>query len=303
MSAQAQDHVRHVGALIATPVSKDILEAVLKERGWNIGRDIQIDYRITGGDTDVTQRSAQELLSMKPDVLFATTNTSMAALHAASSKIPTVFALVSDPVGMHYVESFARPGGNVTGFTPFEPSLGGKWVSLLKEAVHQVEHIGIVYNPEPGNNAAAFRESIENVANTSGILSIEEPRGDSSDIKRLIVSLAAKPGSGLIFLPDAVTAVRRKEMIELVARCHLPAIYSLRLFCEDGGFISYGPDVYKMYAGAASYVDKILRGAAPAELPVQAPTGFELIINGKTANQLGLELPPTLLARADEVIE
>jgi putative tryptophan/tyrosine transport system substrate-binding protein len=280
-----------------------VLEKVLKERGWILGRDIQIEYRITGGDTEVTRRAARELLALKPDVLFATTNTSMAALHAEKSTVPTVFALVSDPVGMHYIESFSRPGGNVTGFTPFEPSLGGKWVSLLKEIAPNIQHIGLVYNPEPGNNAAAFRKSIEAVADTSGITSIESPIGDSSGIERLILSFRDKPRSGLIFLPDALTAVQKDRMIGLVARCHLPAIYSIRAFCVAGGLISYGPDVNKIYAGAASYVDRILRGANPAELPVQAPTEFELIVNQNSATLLGLQLPNTLLARADEVIE
>jgi putative ABC transport system substrate-binding protein len=225
----------------------------------------------------------------------------MAALHAAN--IPTVFAMVSDPVGMHYVESFSRPGGNATGFTPFEPSLGGKWVSLLKEAAPSIEHIGIVYNPEPGNNSVAFHKSIDEVANKIGIASIETPSGDSSDIDRLIRSLKDEPNSGLVFLPDAITAVRRVQITALVAQCRLPAIYPLRLFCEVGGLMSYGVKTDKIVAGAASYVDRILRGANPAELPVQAPTEFEFVVNQKTAQQLGLQLPPLLLARADDVIE
>jgi putative ABC transport system substrate-binding protein len=211
--------------------------------------------------------------------------------------------MVSDPVGMHYVESFSRPGGNVTGFTPFEPTLGGKWVSLLKEVVPNVEHIGIVYNPEPGNNSAAFRTSIDEVASRVGIASIETPTGDSGDIDRLILSFKDKPNSGLIFLPDAITGVRRVQIAALVAQCRLPTIYPLRFFCEAGGLMSYGVKVEKIIAGAASYVDLILRGANPAELPVQAPTEFELVVNQKAARQLGLQLPPTLLARADEAIE
>jgi putative ABC transport system substrate-binding protein len=227
----------------------------------------------------------------------------MAALHAEHSNIPTIFAMVSDPVGMHYVESFSRPGGNATGFTPFEPSLGGKWVSLLKEAAPSVEHIGIVYNPEPGNNSVAFRKSIDEVVNKIGIASIETPSGDSSDIDRLIRSLKDEPNSGLVFLPDAITGVRRVQITALVAQCRLPAIYPLRLFCEVGGLMSYGVKTDKIVAGAASYVDRILRGTDPAELPVQAPTEFEFVVNQKTAQQLGLQLTPLLLARADAVIE
>src|SRR5204863_3594820 len=177
---------------------------------------------------------ARELLALQPDVMFAATNTSMAALRAEHTDIPTVFAMVSDPVGMHYVESFSKPGGKATGFTPFEPSLGGKWVSLLKEVAPNVEHIGIVYNPEPGNNSWAFRKSIDAVASKVGIASIETPSGDSSDIDRLIRSLKDKPNSGLIFLPDAITAARRVQLTALVAQCRLPAIYPLRGFCDAG---------------------------------------------------------------------
>ena len=301
--AGAQDRVRRVGALVNFMDPNRVLETILKEKGWLVDQNLQIEYRITGGDTSLSRAYARELIALQPDVLFAVTNTSMVALHAEHSSIPTVFAMVSDPVGMHYVESFARPGGNVTGFTPFEPTLGGKWASLLKEAAPNVEHIGIVYNPEPGNNSSAFRKSIDEVANKVGIASIEAPSGDSSDIDRLIRSLKNEPNSGLIFLPDAITAVRRVQITALVMQCRLPAIYPLRLFCEAGGLMSYGVKVDKIIEGAASYVDRILRGASPAELPVQAPTEFELVVNQKTARQLGLQLPPLLLAGGDEVIE
>jgi putative tryptophan/tyrosine transport system substrate-binding protein len=306
--AGAQDRVRRVGALISEPGTgnwkiPDVLETILKEKGWIVGRNLQIEYLITGGDTNLSQAYARELIAWQPDVLFVVTNTSMAALHAEHSNIPTVFAMVSDPVGMHYVESFSRPGGNATGFTPFEPTLGGKWVSLLKEAAPNIEHIGVVYNPEPGNNSSAFRKSIDEVVNKVGIVSVETPSGDSSDIDRLIRSLKDEPNSGLVFLPDAITGARRVQITALVAQCRLPAIYPLRLFCEAGGLMSYGVKIDKILAGAASYVDRILRGANPAELPVQAPTEFEFVVNQKNARQLGVQLPPTLLAEADEVIE
>jgi putative ABC transport system substrate-binding protein len=301
--ARAQDRARRVGALIAEPAQANFLETPLREKGWILGRNLQIEYRITRGDTNLSKTYARELLALQPDVLFAVTNTSMAALQVEHSNIPTVFAMVSDPVGMHYVESFSRPGGNVTGFTAFETSLGGKWVSLIKEMAPNVEHIGIVYNPEPGNNSSAFRESIDEIASKVGIVSIETPSGDSSDIERLIRSLKDEPNGGLIFLPDAITFIRRLQITALVAQCRLPAIYPLRLFCETGGLMSYGVRIEKIIAGAASYVDRILRGANPAELPVQAPTEFELVVNQKTARQLGLQLPPVLLAKTDEVIE
>ncbi|KRQ91679.1 ABC transporter substrate-binding protein [Bradyrhizobium valentinum] len=301
--ASAQGRARRVGILYTEPGQANFLETSLREKGWILGQNLQIEYRITRGDTNLSQAYARELLALQPDVLFAVTNTSMAALHAEHSSIPTVFAMVSDPVGMRYVETFSRPGGNVTGFTPFEPSLGGKWVSLIKEVAPNVERIGIVYNPEPGNNSSAFRKSIDEVASKVGIASIETPSGDSSDIDRLIRSLKDEPNSGLIFLPDAITSVRRVQITALVAECRLPAIYPLRIFCEAGGLMSYGVKIEKIFAGAASYVDRILRGANPAELPVQVPTEFELVMNQKAARPLGLQLPPALLVHADEVIE
>ena len=300
--ASAQRPARSVGALVVEQTQANILETILKEKGWIVGQDLRIEYRIAGGDTNLSRAHARELLALQPDVLLAVSNTSMAALQAEHSHIPTVFAMVSDPVGMHYVERFSRPGGNATGFTPFEPSLGGKWVQLLKEMTPNIEHIGIVYNPEPGNNSSAFRNSIDEVAHKVGIVSIETPSGDSSDIDRLIRSLKDEPNSGLIFLPDAITYAQRAQITALVAQCSLPALYPFRAFCEAGGLMSYGVKIEKIIASAASYVDLILRGANPAELPVQAPTEFELVVNQKTARQLGLQLPPVLLARADDVI-
>lgn len=299
----AQGRTRRIGALIVEPAQANYLETPLREMGWILGQNIQIEYRITRGDTDLSQAYARELVALQPDVLFAVSNTSMAALHAEHSDIPIVFAMVGDPVGMHYVESFSRPGGNVTGFTPFEPSLGGKWVSLIKEVASNVEHIGIIYNPEPGNNSSAWRKSIDEVASQVGITSIVTPSGDSSDIDRLIRLLKDKPNSGLIFLPDAITFARRTELPELVARCRLPAIYPFRAFCENGGLMSYGVKIGKIISNAASYVDRVLRGTNPAELPVQFPTEFELVVNQKAARQLGLQLSPAFLARADKVIE
>lgn len=300
-SAHAQ-RPRRVGALVAEPGQATLVESVLKAKGWKPGETLQIDFRVTRGDTDLSRTYARELLALQPDVLFAVTNTSMAALQAEHSAIPTVFAMVSDPVGMRYVESFAKPGGKVTGFTPFEPSLGGKWVALLKEVAPNVEHLGIVYNPEPGNNSAAFRTSIDEGAARVKIASIETPQGNSADIDRLIRALKDKPNSGLVFLPDAITYVRRNQTTALVAECRLPAIYPFRQFAEAGGLMSYGVIISMIITNAVSYVDLILRGTHPADLPVQAPTEFELVVNQKAARQLGLTLPTTLLARADEVI-
>lgn len=240
---------------------------------------------------------------MKPDAILAMSNSAMAALHREASRIPTVFVMVSDPVGMRYVDSFARPSGNVTGFTPFDPSLGTKWVSLLKEISPNIENVGLIYNPEPGNNSASFAGPIEAAASPLGVKSIVRPVGDSAGIEHLISTLSGKPNSGLIFLPDAFTAVHSKAIVAAVAQHRLPAIYPLRLFCDAGGLISYGIDVYQLLQQAVSYVSRILRGANPADLPVQAPTKFELVINLKAAKAIGLEISPVLLNRADEVIE
>lgn len=301
---RSQQAPRRVGALIgASGVSVPPFEDELTRLGWKIGQTLKIEYRFSGGDTALTRAQARELLALDLDVLFVQTNTAMAAVHTERTSIPIVFAMVSDPVGMRYVESFAHPGGNVTGFTPFEPSLGGKWLSVLKEIAPQIEHIGLIYNPEPGNNAGAFRKAIDEFATQLRIASIENPAGDSADIERLITDLGTKPDSGLIFLPDSLTSDRREEMVALVNRNRLPAIYPLRYFCTAGGLISYGVDLSLVLRGAATYVDRILRGAKPSELPVQAPTQFELVLNQKTARLLGLQFPPTLLARADEVIE
>lgn len=303
ISARAQAQVKRIGVLTLEGPVPQLLEETLKQRGWTLGQNLKIEYRIYNGDTDLAHRYARELISLKPDVLYAVTNTSMAALQLEGSTIPTVFAMVSDPVERRYVDSFSRPGRNVTGFTPFVPSLGGKWVSILKEIAPNIQHIGLVYNPEPGNNAAAFRKSIDETAGTTGIVSVKAPSGDSSGIERLILSLKENPNSGLVFLPDAFTWVQRAHLTALIGECRLPAIYPLRGFVEAGGLMSYGVDFKKIFVGAASYIDRILRGANPAELPVQVPTEFELVVNQKAVRQLGLQLSPELLARADEVIQ
>lgn len=299
---RGQAQARRIGVLTLDGPARRLLEQTLERRGWRLGQNLKIEYRIFNGDTDQAHRYARELIALKPDVLYAVTNTSMAAFQLEGSTIPTIFAMVSDPVGRHYVDSFPRPGHNVTGFTPFVPSLGGKWISILKEVAPGIQRIGLIYNPEPGNNAAAFRKSIDETAKAAGIVSAEAPSGDSSGIESLILTLKEKPNSGLVFLPDAFTWLQRGHLTALVAQCGLPAIYPLRDYVEAGGLISYGIDMNKIFVSAATYIDQILRGANPAELPVQAPTEFELLVNQRAAMQLGLQLSPTLLARADEVI-
>jgi len=309
-SAQQSKGVRRIGALMGGAANDSVvkeriasIEKPLQALGWVVGRDVEIHYRWGAGDTDLTRAYARELIGMQPDVLIAHTNTSMAALHREASTTPTVFVMVSDPVGMQYVDSMARPGRNVTGFTPFEPSLGGKWLSLLKEVAPNVEHVGLLFNPERGNNADAFVRPIELAAPSMGVKSIIRPQADSAEIERLILAQSRIPNSGLVFLPDAFTAAHRQSLIALIAHQRIPAIYPLRMFSTAGGLMSYGIDIDHLFQQAASYVDRILRGTSPGDLPVQAPTKFEFIINLRTAKSLGIEIPPTLLARADEVIE
>jgi putative tryptophan/tyrosine transport system substrate-binding protein len=292
-----------MGASVANADETDFIENAFRGLGWSLGRDLEIGYRWGAGNTELNKIYAKEIVGMKPDAILAVTNSAMAALHREPSSIPTVFVMVSDPVGMHYVDSFALPGGNVTGFTPFEPSLGGKWVSLLKEIAPNVENIGLIFNPEPGNNSASFAGPIEAAAPSLGIRSITRPVGDSAEIERLILALSEKPNSGLIFLPDAFTYVHREKIVAQIAQLRLPAIYPLRGYCDAGGLISYGIDVRQLQEQAISYVSRILRGANPGDLPVQAPTKFELVINMTTTKALGLSVPPSVLARADAVIE
>jgi putative tryptophan/tyrosine transport system substrate-binding protein len=308
--AQQPTQTRRVGVLMGIAKSDPgaasrvaSIEKPLQELGWVLGRNIELLYRWGAGETDLTGAYAKELIEIKPDLIFAHTNTGMAALHRERSTIPIIFAMVSDPVGMGYVDNMARPGRNVSGFTPFEPSLGGKWLSLLKELAPNIEHIGLCFNPETGNNAAPFKWSVEAAAPALGIKSIVAPSGHSGDIDRMISVQSRIPNAGLIFLPDAFTSAQRERLVALVAQHGMPATYPLRIFSAVGGLVSYGVDVNQVFRQAMVYVDRVLRGTSPGDLPVQAPTRFELVLNLKTAKALGLEIPPTILARADEVIE
>jgi putative ABC transport system substrate-binding protein len=308
--AQQPERMRRVGVLMGIAANDPgasgriaSIERPLQDLGWVLGRNLEVHYRWGAGDTDLTRAYAKELIEMQPDGIFAHTNTGMAALHREGSTVPIVFAMVSDPVGMRYVDNMARPGRNVTGFTPFEPSLGGKWLSLLKEMAPKVEHVSVLFNPETGNNAAPFLRAIENAAPALGVKSIVSPLKDSAEIERMISAQSPIANNGLIFLPDAFTSARRASIVALAARHRVPACYPLRIFTAAGGLMSYGVDVNQLFREAASYVDRVLRGTSPGELPVQAASKFELSINLNAAKALGLDVPPTLLARADEVIE
>jgi putative ABC transport system substrate-binding protein len=276
------------------------------ERGSASGPKPEIQYRFSGGDTEATRASARELIRMRPAVIVAITNTSMAALHHEATDIPVVFVSVSDPVGMGYVESLSRPGRSVTGLTPFEPSLGSKWLSFLKDTAPSIEELGVIFNPEPGNNSGSFLRAIESAASSLAIKRIITPQTNSADIERTIVDLGNTSRSGLLFLPDALTYARRQGIVALIAQQRIPAIYPWRDFVTAGGLMSYGPHegyTDELVRQAAAYVNRILKGEKPAEMPVQAPTKLVLTISARTAKTLGLKMPASLMALADEIIE
>jgi putative tryptophan/tyrosine transport system substrate-binding protein len=295
----------HADDALSKAFTRDFSKALHKSEPAT-SQQTKIEYRFGGGDTDLSSVLARELISLRPDVIVAVSNTSMAALHHASTTIPVVFANVSDPVGVGYVNSLSRPGGSVTGLTPFEPSLGSKWLSYLKELAPGIKDVGVMFNPEPGNNSRAFLQSIKGTAGTFSIERVVTPQADSSDIERVIIDLGKTPNGGLVFLPDALTYARRDRMVELIAQQRIPAIYPWRDFVVAGGLISYGPGVGyndELCEQAAGYVNRILNGEKPAELPVQAPTKLAISLNVRTARTLGLEIPANLIALADEVIE
>jgi putative ABC transport system substrate-binding protein len=307
-------HAPLIGVLFAdradSPFAKLFTAAfpqrVEDQRGPASGTKAEIQYRFSGGDTDATRACARELIEMRPSVIVAVTNTAMAALHHEATTIPVVFLNVSDPVGMGYVESLSRPGGSVTGLTPFEPSMGSKWLSFLKELAPSVEDVGVIFNPEPGNNSGGFLRAIESAAPSFAIKRIVTPHTSSADIERTIVSLGNASRSGLVFLPDALTYARRNEIVQLIASQRIPAIYPWRDFVIAGGLMSYGPDAGytdEFLRQVASYVNRILTGEKPAEMPVQAPTRLVLSINARGAKTLGLDVPGRLVALADEMVE
>ena len=274
-----------------------------KELGWIAGRNVSIDYRFGAGDADRMRAYAEELVGMAPAVILAHTSPVMAALRQATRTIPIVFVDVFAPVGQGFVSNLAQPGGNVTGFSSVEPEIGGKWLGILKEATPHLTRVAVIYNPETGPFSPLFLHAIEMAAPSLAVKPIATPVRDPADIKRAISSFGPDLHGGLIVLPSAFFAVHRQLIFEQAAQHRLPAVYGFRYFAADGGLISYGVDVRDLFRRSAAYVDGILKGAKPGELPVQAPTKFQLVINLKTAKALGLTLSPTLLAIADEFVE
>jgi putative ABC transport system substrate-binding protein len=308
--AQQADRVRRIGALIGAP-SADNPDAqaniraflqVLQQLGWTDGRNVRIDIRWGAGNADDIRKYAAELAALAPDVIFASGTASVGPMLQATRTVPIVFANVADPVGAGFVDSLARPGGNASGFIQFEYSLSGKWLELLKQIAPGVTRAAVLRDPAITSGIGQFAV-IQSVAPSVGVEVSAINVRDAGEIERAVTAFARSSNGGLIVTASALAVLHRQPIIALAARHKLPAVYYRRYFVTSGGLISYGYDVVEQFRGAAGYVDRILKGATPADLPVQAPTKYELVINLKTAKALGLDVPTTVLARADEVIE
>ena len=306
--AQQPEQMRRIGVLMGFAESDHGAQSgvagfreELRKLGWMEGRNINIDTRWATAES--MQAFARELVALQPDLILTSSTPATAAMAQQTRTTPIIFVMVSDPVGSGFVASLPRLGGNVTGFTAIEGSLGGKWVDLLKEIAPQVTRVVLLFNPAMATYAEYYLHPFKVGAASLGVEAIIAPVHDSSELESAVATQAREPNSGLIIMPDAFLIGHRAQITSLAARYRAPAVYWSRFFAELGGLISYGPSVVDEYRRAASYADRILRGAKPSELPVQAPIKFELVINLKTARTLGLEIPPTLLARADEVIE
>jgi ABC-type uncharacterized transport system substrate-binding protein len=307
--AQQSARKRRVGVLMGLAAddaeAQDRIAAFeqgLQQSGWTNGENLQIDYRRGAGDTDLTRRYAAELVALAPDVILASGGTVVGPLLQATHTVPIVFTQTPDPVAAGFVASLAQPGGNATGFTTAEYGTSGKWLELLKEIAPGVTRAAVLRDPTIPAGIGQF-DSIQSVASSFGVELHPIDVQDASEIERDVTAFARGSNSGLIVTSSGLAAVHRQLIVKLAARYRLPAIYSYRYFATSGGLISYGPDPIDQYRRAAGYVDRILKGEKPAVLPVQAPTKYELTINLKTAKALGLDIPPTLLARADQVIE
>jgi putative ABC transport system substrate-binding protein len=308
--AQQGERMRRIGVLM--PFAADDAETqtrmgaflqALALSGWTIGRNVRIDIRWAGFDPERMRQYAAELVALAPDVILAHANAAVEALRQATRTVPIVFPVAGDPVATGFVDSMARPGGNITGFMGFEFALSGKWLELLKQVAPDVTRAAVLRDPTMGTGTSQFA-AIQAVAPSLRVdVKPVNARGEAGEVERAIASFAREPNGGLIATAGAGPSLHRELIVTLAARHKLPAVYFERTFVAAGGLVSYGPDPIDQYRQAAGYVDRILRGEKPADLPVQAPTKYELVINLKTAKALGLEVPPTVLARADEVIE
>jgi len=307
--AQQPERVRRVGVLLLWPENDPMARAsvtafaqALERFGWIEGKNVRIDYRFAAGDPTLFKTYAAELVGLSPDVLLAGATLAIAALRQQTRTIPIVFVNVSDPLGQGFVESLARPGGNITGFTAYDAPLMGKWVQLLKDVAPSVTRVVVIFNPDTAPYARLLNRAIEAAAPSFGITATFAPVHDDAEIEEAIAAQAREPGGGLIAFPDSFNVAHRDVISTAAARHGLPGIGTPD-FPRAGGLMSYSFDTVEVHAQGASYIDRILRGASPADLPVQQPTKYSLILNLKTAETLGLTIPRLLLARADEVIE
>jgi putative ABC transport system substrate-binding protein len=309
--AQQPDRMRRVGVLMDTAESNPEGQAriaafreVMQGLGWTEDRNIHIDYRWGAGDVERTHAYAAELVSFRPDVIFAYAAAQFASLSRETKTIPIIFVGASAPVEDGYVASYSRPSGNITGFTAFEPSMVGKWLAALKDVAPAIVRVALIVNPDTAVLRGTFYlTAFNNAALALAIESTVVNVHSASDIETATAAIGRQPGGALIVAPETFTTANRELIVALAAHHQLPAIYGLRQFPLSGGLMSYGPDTVDLARRAASYVDRILRGEKPADLPVQAPNKYELVINLKTAAALGLTIPETLLATADEVIQ
>jgi putative ABC transport system substrate-binding protein len=310
VGAQQSERMRHIGILMAFSESDPEAQSwaagfreELAKLGWTEGHNIQIDTRWATANVESLQQSAKQLVALQPDLILTGSTPATAAMRQQTNTIPIVFAMVGDPVGSGFVTSLSRPGGNLTGFTPIENSLGGKWVELLKEIAPRVARVAMVFDPAMAPFASYYLDPFKAAAATLGMEAIVSPVDDIAALERVVATLAREPNSGLIVMPDAFTIGHHANITSVVARYRVPTVYPFRIFTEVGGLVSYGSSALDEFRRAASYADRILKGAKPSELPVQTPINFDLVINLKTAKALGLDMPSSIRLRADEVIE
>ena len=308
--AQQPGRIRRIGVLVLNSEGDPqgraralALEQELEKLGWKAGSNLQIDYRWGVSEPGRAQSATNELLRLNPDVILAQSIDAARAAKQATHDVPIVFTGVSEPVALGLVAGLAHPGGNITGFTNFEPSVATKWLELLKQIAPQVRHVALLFNPDATPAAPLFLSSIEAVAAKFAIETTNTTVHRPAEIEASIAELGSKAGSGFVVIPDTFLTSQRALILAAAARYRLPAVYPFDFFTRDGGLLSYGPDTLDQFRRSATYLDRILRGQRPADLPVQQPVKYEFIINLKTAKALGLEVPPTLLAIADEVIE
>jgi putative ABC transport system substrate-binding protein len=308
--AQQPGGMRRIGVLMAYAESDSEGQAYLaafregiQKLGWTEGRNIGIDTRWATSDAALMQRFAKELIALQPELIFSSDTPTTAALLQQTRTIPIIFATVSDPVGSGFVASFPQPGGNVTGFIVMEPTMAGKWLELLKEIAPRVNRVAILFNPATAPYFEYYLNPFKAAVASVAVEAIVAPVRDTSELESVVAAQARAPNTGLIAMPDSFMNAHRAEVTSLAARYRLPAVYAFRFFAELGGLLSYGNDVRDNFRRAAAYADRILKGAKPSELPVQAPVKFELVINLKTAKALGLDVPLSLQQRADAVIE